>query len=196
MWSVSSPQKKGICLVLREKAMERSSRCHFLPWTHLGKPEASCGKTDPSHEQLQCQHVTYIILQLGSLRLAQISGRRVISSHSRADCDYLPNAQNCGCCVAGVQQPKPQTPKRQARDSQHSRHADTSVYRIEPLDARTLQSIDALISSYDEHQIEMRAPSAMQHSRCLRIPSQTMMCDHAGPSLLASHLHGKELRCL
>lgn len=60
----------------------------------------------------------------------------------------------------GVQQPKPQTPKQQRRDVRQQ--MPDTARRIEPLDARTLQSIDALISSYDEHQIEMRAPNALE----------------------------------
>ncbi|KAK9865382.1 hypothetical protein WJX84_001458 [Apatococcus fuscideae] len=60
----------------------------------------------------------------------------------------------------GVQQPKPQTPKLRQRES--LQRPDVSAYRIEPLDARTLQGIDAIISTYDMQQIEMRAPSGIQ----------------------------------
>ena len=68
------------------------------------------------------------------------------------------------CACIGVQQPKPRSPKQQQRRGAAQQPSDTAR-RIEPLDARTLQSIDALISSYDEHRIEMRAPNAVETSR-------------------------------
>ena len=75
----------------------------------------------------------------------------------------MSDALNMGdLAMTGVQQPKPQTPKQQQQRRDLRHQAPDTARRIEPLDARTLQSIDTLISSYDEHQIEMRAPNALE----------------------------------